>query len=276
MGRKQAKTYPFFFTKVQRAILLKHCIMKKTILSFGLCVSVCFWFTIAWCAAEEITVGVSTGYPPYYYEQNGDLEGICIDIVNSVAQSLNLQIIYKQYPWKRMLLNAQQGHVDAIMPLFRTEERDGYLYLENLDLVDEKNSFFTWKDTNVHFAGDFETIQPYTLGVVTEYSYGEKFDKYSHFKKVITQNDKHLVEMFKHKRFDVGIGSEDVVLFNAKKENISDQIQFLEPYITQAPLFIGFSKARGHKDLSKRFSAALKRFKLTKEYQTIVEKYGGT
>lgn len=250
--------------------------MRKILGALVVCAALCSWTSQVLGAADEIAIGVSTGYPPYYYEQNGELEGICIDIVNRVAHSLNLRISYRQYPWKRMLLNAQQGQVDAIMPLFRTEERERFLYFDNLDLIDEKNSFFTWKETKVRFSGDFETIQPYTVGVVTEYSYGDKFDKYSHFTKVTTQNDKHLVEMFKHKRFDVGIGSKDVVIFNAKKENISDQIQFLEPYITQDPLFIGFSKAKGHEDLSRRFSVALKRFKLTEEFQAIVEKYDMT
>ena len=241
-----------------------------------ICVFLSSWVTMTWAANDEITVGVSTGYPPYYYEQKGELVGVCIDLVDSVAQSLGLKITYKQFPWERMLFNAQQGHVDAIMPLFRTEERDSFLYFDNLSLVDEKNSFFTWKENKVQFDGNFETMKPYKVGVVTGYSYGENFDTYSSFTKVTTQNDKHLVEMFKHRRFDVGIGSRDVVMFNAKRENISGQIQFLEPPITKDPLYIGFSKVKGHEGLSKRFSVELQRFKLTEEYHAILEKYGIT
>jgi polar amino acid transport system substrate-binding protein len=250
--------------------------MGKTLRVIIICVALCSSgpTTLSFSAVNEITVGVSTGYPPYYYEYDGELVGVCIDLVNKVAQMLNLKITYKQYPWKRLLFNAQQGHVDAIMPLFRTEERDKYLYFDNLDLVEEENSLFTWKDNELHYDGSFENIQSYKIGVVTGYSYGEKFDRFSHFNKVTTQNDKHLVKMFKHKRFDVGIGNRDVVMFNAKNENIADQIQFLEPYITKSPLYIAFSKARGLGDLSRKFSAALQRFKLTEEYQTILEKNG--
>ncbi len=250
--------------------------MRTTLRALIICVVLCSWATNVWCANGEIIVGVSTGYPPYYYEHNGELTGVCIELVNSVAQTINLTTKYKQYPWERMLFNARQGKVDAIMPLFRTKERDSFLYLDKLDLVDEKNSFFSWEDSKIHFTGSFETIQPYKVGVVTGYSYGEKFDNYSHFNKVITQNDKHLVEMFKHKRFDVGIGSRNVVMFNAKKEHILDQIQFLEPHVTKDPLYIGFSKARGLEDLSIKFSVALQRFKLTEKYHAIMEKYGMT
>jgi polar amino acid transport system substrate-binding protein len=250
--------------------------MKNTQWALVVAALLCLWSTLAWGETDEITVGVSTGYPPYYYEQNGELVGICIDLVDSVAQSLSLNVTYTQFPWERMLLNAQQGLVDAIMPLFRTEERNSFLYFDNLELVDEKNSFFSWKENRIQFDGNFEAIRPYRVGVVTGYSYGENFDKYAHFKKVATQNDKHLVEMLKHKRFDVGIGSRDVVMFNAKIENISDKIQFHEPYITKDPLYIGFSKARGLEELARKFSAALQRFKSTKEYQVLLEKYGMT
>lgn len=238
------------------------------------CLVLCFGPTFSWGTGKEITVGVSTGYPPYYYEHNGELVGVCIDLVNNVAQTLDLKITYKQYPWKRLLYNAQNGHIDAVMPLFRTAERDTFLYMENLDLVDEENSLFTWKNNKIKFDGSFENIQSYKIGVVTGYSYGEKFDRYVNFNKVVTQNDKHLVEMFKHKRFDVGIGSQDVVMFNAKKENIADQIKFLEPHITKDPLYIGFSRVKGLEDLSRQFSAALNRLKSTKEYQVILENNG--
>lgn len=248
--------------------------MKKTPRPFLVCsLLLIFWVTGAWSKPVEITIGVSTGYPPYYYEHKGELKGMCVEIVNSVARSLNLKITYNQYPWKRMLLNAKQGYVDAVMPLFRTRERDEFLYFENLKLVDEENRLFTWKDNRINFTGDFEAIRIYKVGVVTGYSYGEEFDNYLHLKKVPTESDRHLIKMFKHQRFDIGIGSKDVIIFNAKKENISDQIQFLEPYITKAPLYLGFSKAKGLEKLSKQFSIALQHFKLTEEYQAILKKY---
>ena len=247
--------------------------MKNALRAFVICVALCFWATTAWGAADEIVVGISTGYPPYYYEDDGELTGICIDTVNSVAQSMGLRIVYRKYPWKRLLFNAEHGHVDAIMPLFRTKERDSFLYFSNLDLVQEENSLFTWKDNDVSFDGNFDSIKSHSIGVVSGYSYGEEFDQFEHFDKVVTHNDKHLIEMFKFNRFDVGIGSRDVVLFNAHKEGISSRIRFLAPHITEGSLYIGFSRKLNHGELSERFSMALQDFKLTDAYQEILNKY---
>lgn len=223
-------------------------------------------------STDELTIGVSTGYPPYYYETNGKLGGICIEIVDSVAKSLDIKIVYKQYPWKRLLKNAREGRVDAIMPLFRTEEREKFLYFENLAIAEETNSFFTWKNTPISYDGAFVSLQQYTIGVVADYSYGKKFDTFDGFNKVITLNDNHLVTMFKHKRFPVGVGNKNVTLFHAGNLGIGDKIQFLTPYITSEMLYIGFSRHKGQK-VSRDFARSLQSFKNTASYRKILNTY---
>ena len=230
--------------------------------------------TPSWGADESIMVGVSTGYPPYYFVQNGELVGVCIELANRAAESINWQISYRQYPWKRLLLYAEKGKVDAIMPLFRTKAREAYLYFDDLDIVDEENRFFTWKYTKINFQGALENIQPFKIGVVEGYSYGERFDTFPNLTIVPTKNDHHLVKMFKHKRFDVGIGSKDVVMFNARDENIADQIYFLEPAVTKTALYIGFSKAKVDENRAQRFSAALQQIKSSEAYRSILGNYG--
>ncbi len=225
-------------------------------------------------AENVITIGVSTGYPPYYYMQDGQLVGICIDLADRVADSLGLRISYRHYPWKRLLLNAQRGTVDAIMPLFRTKEREAYLYFEGLALVAEENRFFTWKQAPIVYDGAFEPLQPFTIGVVAGYSYGRRFDAFTGLTTVTTKNDHHLVKMFKHKRFDIGIGNKDVVMFNARQEQIADRIQFLDPAVTKSSLYIGFSEAAAAERLAERFAVALDQLKATPAYRSILEKYG--
>ncbi len=87
------------------------------------CVAFLLFFLItlhtpAWAA--ELVVGISTGYPPYYYNEGSRHTGICVNLVNAVAKKMGLEVTYKVFPWKRLLLNAEKGDVDAIMPLFRT------------------------------------------------------------------------------------------------------------------------------------------------------------
>ena len=224
-------------------------------------------------AATTLTVGISTGYPPYYYEENETVTGLCVDIINGVAQEMHLDINYKIFPWKRLLANARKGSVDAIMPLFRTKEREQFLYFDGLGIAFETNHFFTRKDFPVKYNGDFQNIEKYNLGVVTDYSYGEAFDTYQNFHKVVTTSDKHLIEMFAHHRFDIGVGNRYVTLFYANKQNVGDKNKFIEPPITKEMLYFGITRKGDHHQLAKQFAEALQRFKKTRKYQNIYQKY---
>jgi polar amino acid transport system substrate-binding protein len=235
---------------------------------------VSFGYSIAKANERNITIGISTGHPPYYFYHNGQATGVCVDVLHRVAQDLNITISYKNYPWKRLLSSAQQGQVDGIMPLFRTAERESYLHFDGLDIASETNSFFTWKDSEIIYDGSFQSLAPYPLGVVSEYSYGKDFDNSNEFTKVVTQSDQHLIEMFKFKRFSIGVANQGVTKFYAKKEGIAEKIQFLSPVISKEQLYIGFSKIRGHELLAKEFAQSLKKLKETGVYQKILRKYG--
>ncbi|WP_136806567.1 substrate-binding periplasmic protein [Desulfosediminicola flagellatus] len=246
----------------------------KTCVYIALLVSIVFTGTGQVChAAQKITVGVSTGYPPYYFEENGEVTGFCVEVVNQVATTIDLNISYQAFPWKRMLANAKQGDVDAVMPLFRTIEREAYLYFDNLDIAQETNSFFTLKRRNINFSGDYESLNSYTIGVVDSYSYGEKFDNYSAFIKVPTSNEEHLIQMLVYGRFDVGVGNRSVIEYYAEKQAVAEEIRFLSPHINNELLYIGFSRVSGNGELHTKFARALKKFKKTKKYQEIVKKY---
>lgn len=236
--------------------------------------SACFTTTKTSAGSTHITVGISTGYPPYYYYQDDQAAGICIDVLNQVAQDLDLEITYKTYPWKRLLVSAEQGQVDAIMPLFRTKEREKFLYFDGLDIAPETTSFFTLKGSGINYDGNFNSLVPYTIGVVDNYSYGQLFDQYDNFQKIVTRNDAHHIEMFKFKRFKVGVANRGVAIFYARQQGIADTIQFLAPPVSQEPLYIGFSKKRGHKQLAKKVAASLKKIRNSALYNTILERYG--
>ncbi len=225
-------------------------------------------------AAETIIVGLSTGYPPYYYKENGEFTGICVDIVKKVAGIMGLEIQFREYPWKRLLTTAEKGQIDMIMPLYRTVKREKYLYFDNLEIARETNSFFVKRGSNIKFDGNFNTLREHKLGVIAEYSYGKNFDSYTGFNTVVTQNEQHLMDMFQHARFEVGIGNERVILYYAKQHNLADQLEFLKPHVTDDMLYLGFAKKRENGELHINFSAALQEFKQTKAYQDLLSSYG--
>lgn len=235
---------------------------------------ICLCIIPAPLRAAMLVVGISNGYPPYYYQNNGELAGACIDIINSVAQEMGIKVTYKVYPWKRLILSAKKGDVDAIMPLFRTTERDSFLKFDGLELVYEVNQFFTKAGSFKSYSGTFDDMESFRIGVVAEYSYGKRFDSFDFPKKIITLDDKHLIEMFVYDRFDFGVGNKYVVRYYAELAGVAQSVTFIDPPITKEMLYLGFSKQGKQFDLAEKFAKTLQAFKRTVEYRELIDKYG--
>ena len=224
--------------------------------------------------SEVLKIGISTGYPPYYYRTDRGLEGLCIEIVENISEAMGIRLEYVEFPWKRLLLNAQKGEVDAILPLFKTAERQKFLKFENLILAYEEVNFFVKKNSPLHDVNNHEALFQHLIGVVSGYSYGKFFDSRNNIKTVVTQNDNHLLKMFINNRFPIGIGNRFVIAHNATLLGVVDEIAFLNPPLSKEPLYMGFTKNGEKLHLTGRFSQKLVHFKKSEKYQEIVLKYG--
>ncbi|MCP4722401.1 MAG: amino acid ABC transporter substrate-binding protein, partial [Desulfobacteraceae bacterium] len=59
-----------------------------------------------------------------------------------------------------------------------------------------------------------------------------------------------------------------------KQMGLENRVKALSPGVSNDPLYLGFSKERGHKALAKKFSDQLKQFKKTKVFRALIQKYG--
>jgi polar amino acid transport system substrate-binding protein len=245
--------------------------MNKTFVVFVL------FFTMTCPAYAEVAmlhVGLSTGYPPFYFfDENKQPTGICVDIINQVAQSMEITVEYDSYPWKRMLSYGKEGVVDAVMPLFKTDEREQFLYFPETGLIDEANHFFTSSSSAIEYSGKLVDVVDHKIGVIDNYSYGTKFDKMEFTDKTLVQDPKQLILLVQRQRVDLGLGNSNVISYLAKKMNAADEIHFLDPPVTISPLFIGFSKKQVDQDFVNRFNRQLEKFKATRAYTKIIQAY---
>ena len=225
---------------------------------------------------KQLKIGISTGYPPFYfYTEDNEPTGICIDVVNQIGRQLGISITYTTYPWRRMLLSGKHGSVDAIMPLFRTPEREQFLFFPQTGLIDEDNRFFTAASGDSSYTGDLEDVTDKKIVVRDGYSYGPEFDHTQFKNKVIVQETEQLIRMVQSGRVDLGIGNSKVITYTAQKINAIDDIRFLSPPVTVEALFIGFSKETTAPDFVEHFDRLLRKFKETDAYQQIVTSYTG-
>ncbi len=75
----------------------------------------------------KIKVGVSADFKPFeYYDENGELTGFDIDLMNYIVQRIGFDIEYVEFPFDRLFPAVASGEVNcAISALTPTEERDG-------------------------------------------------------------------------------------------------------------------------------------------------------
>ncbi len=236
-------------------------------------------FLVFVCSAQAETknlhIALGGGYPPFYFFDENQLPtGICIDIVNQVAHSMDITVQYESYPWKRMLNYGKEGKVDAVMPLFKTSEREKFLFFPATGLVEEDNSFFTASSNPINFSGNLADVIDHKISVIDKYSYGEEFDNTHFTNKTSTQNTEQIIKQVLSKRIDLGIGNSKVVTYFAKQLDVADKIRFLSPPVTINQLFIGFSKKKVDPDFVNRFNKQLQKLISSKTYTEIIQAYG--
>ena len=228
----------------------------------------------SYAEVTQLHIGLSTGYPPFYFfDENNQPAGICIDIISQVAQSMNLSVQYSSYPWKRMLKYGKEGKVDAVMPLFKTDKREQFLIFPETGVIDEANHFFTATSNAIKSSGEITELVNHKIGVIDNYSYGKIFDNTNFTNKTIVQYPKQLIQLALNKRIELGIGNSQVLSYLAKKMDVANKIQFLNPPVTIDPLFIGFSKTRVDQHFVNKFNQQLQNFKATKAYLEIIQAY---
>jgi len=236
-----------------------------------------FFFIMSGSAQAEIQqlhIGISTGYPPFYYfVENHQPTGIIIDIIDHVSRSMNISVSYVSYPWKRMLAYGQEGKVDAIMPLFKTAEREQYLWFPAKELIEEDNVFFTASSNSIEYSGELADLINRKIASIDDFSYGEEFDHTNFTAKTIAKSPEQLINLVQNGRVELGIGNSKVITDTAKQMGAEDKIRFLSPPVTVSPLFIGFSKKRVKKDFVNRFNQKLEAFQKNKAYTHILKTY---
>ncbi len=84
-----------------------------------------------WFAALElpsdrhILVGGDHNYPPYeFINENGQPDGLNVDLIRAVAGEVGLDIRIRLGPWKEIRQGLEHGEIDVIQGMFYSPERD--------------------------------------------------------------------------------------------------------------------------------------------------------
>lgn len=236
----------------------------------------CVMFGPISALAKELKVGLGElDYPPFYFEQDEQLQGAVIEITQHLATQLGHTFIFKRYPWRRVQAYLRSGEIDMSILYFKTPERAKDVVYTDTPHIFESSYLFVAKDTKISYDGTLNGLQSYKFGNVRGYSHGAEYDKANYLDKQEIVNEKLLIRMLIHGRLDIAVGNKAVINSYAKQEGLHNKISFLTPAINQGPNFIAFSKANKDADeLAQAFSTQVKQFITTETYRLILQKHG--
>ena len=256
--------------------MMKRCVM-------GMCAVLVVFMAHGSFAAEEskklLVVRPEGFWPPQEMLVDGKLAGIHIELVQTVAKSLNLSVTIETYPWKRAVQMLKDGEADASTYMSKTPEREEFAhFFEGNVLSNTPIGFFILKknEGKIKFSGDLKSLQTHTIGTCRGFSYDEKFDKATYLTKDDgAENEEKLLMKIRDERTPIAIGYLNDIKYAAKVMGIADKIVFLRPYLSEGhAVYLSFSKAKKNETLAKQFSDAMEAFKSTPQYRDLLKKYG--
>ncbi len=124
----------------------------------------------AYC--QDITI-VTEDFPPYNYQENGNIKGISSEVVLAVLKEVNIKAKIDEYPWARayMLATTQKNHL--IYSIARIPERES-LFQWVGTIAPYKTSLYKLKSRKDIKITSLEDAKNYTIGcsiddVITTY-----------------------------------------------------------------------------------------------------------
>jgi len=185
----------------------------------------------------EAACAIRMGWDPYglytFADKDGNPTGIDVDLIKAVAKDVGCEVSFRRLPWARVLLELENGVIDATSSTSRTPERELFAYFSEPYRQAEMAVFVRRGEAGNHPLADLSSIPGagFKLGVIAAYYYGPEFAELMKDPKFAAQIDgaadyETNIRKLLHGRID-GLLVDDVgvVLGEAKALGVEDRIE---------------------------------------------------
>lgn len=221
---------------------------------------------------------VTLDYPPYVIEQDGQLSGVAIELVESVFSELGVSISIEVLPWARALSNVQFGRSDAVFTAFKNPTREAFadysqqvLFTQNISLVVKSGSPLN----SARFVQS--DVSDIAICAVNRVSYGPEMDTLlaeRRFRTIFWRNKTtDCARLILAERADVWVNNDFGARSILASEQMETQLEILSPPIEATPSYIAFSKLRNQQALRDRFDQVLREMKQDGRYEALIDAY---
>ncbi len=246
--------------------------------------SVALWSALAAnsCLAAEketVTVGWTSWEPFAYRDGSGHLVGLNIELLTALLNASGYQFEFEEIPWKRQLLELEQGKLDISAGANKTAEREQFVYFTAPYQQEGVGLFVRKGETGAYSVKTLSDLigGSMTIGVLAGSMYSDEYatlrdnpDFSKHLAEVAHDQQNHRKLLLK--RIDGFIQEYSTLTRQTMDTGFLDQIEPLFMVSTE-PLYIIVSKKTASPQLVQDINDALARLKADGTYLKLFEKY---
>lgn len=227
-------------------------------------------------AANTEFILANAPYPPFVMPTgHPEGPGIDMEIAMRVLERLGITAQVRIEPFKRVLAMLEEGRADMTTSLSFREDRDRYL-LWSTPYRNDTTYIFYVRNDSAFAPRKLEDLRGRTVGMARGFVFPEAFMQDSAIAKGEAPHMKSLAAMLLEGRFDAIIVNSLAGRHELKATGRMNEIR-QAPFSIMSPgdagTFMGFSRARVHRDLVRRFNAELERLKADGVIDEIERKY---
>ncbi len=196
--------------------------------------------------------------PPQMIINQNTSSGPLKEILDEAASEIGYKIKWRIAPFARSLKDLQNGKVDIVPRVIKTEDRQEFIdYLGPIGLQQKDIVFLVRKGHEAQL-NHYDDLYKYEIGVKRNTAYFEQFNSDENLNKILLLDDKNMSSMFAANRFDIMIVLDKMAIEQAfKKIGFTDYCYANYKHRQSIGLFYGFSKLSGGLKVKPALEAAL-------------------
>lgn len=127
-------------------------------------------------AVKDNYVFVASSFLGIVEQADGKPYGLGVELLEQISQDLDITTSIQIVPWKRALLMAKNGSADGIIGAYHSPQRAEYLAYTTVPIYQDDMLFFSRKNLDFNWQGNFHVLDKYVFGLIRGGAYGQKFD----------------------------------------------------------------------------------------------------
>ena len=213
---------------------------------------------------------VADPYPPYQYEERGEIRGIDHEIVTAAFAVHGISTETLLLPWADCLERVQRGTADGVFQILPTPEREK-LFLFSARLRTENTLALRVKSRSGARDTQGDPFRGRRLGVLEGYSYGPAVDRLGESEKLARKSQRELLEALVAGEVDLILMDAGVAAYLIDKLG-SSGTEAVPGFSIQRPLHVAFR--RGCAEMARQFDSGLAAVRRQGLYERILGSYG--